>query len=125
MKKKLPAKPLDFVILLAALALAGFSAYRAYARPADSLIMIRGSGREWVYPLDARETVIVPGPLGNTVITIGGGYACVESSPCLNQVCVSAGRINRQGAWTACLPNNVLLFMGGTGETNQVDAVVW
>ena len=89
--------------------------------------MIRGQGREWSFPLETKETVIVSGPLGNTVVRIDDNHAWVESSPCGNQTCVAAGLVTRQGQWAACLPNNVLLIIESapamTGE--DVDAVVW
>jgi len=125
MKRKPPVKPLDILIIILAVSLTLFSAYRAYAGPkTSSRVFIQGSKHEWIFPPDAEETVAVPGPLGITTIRISGGSAWVESSPCVNQVCVAAGRIGRQGIWTACLPNGVFLIM--EGETgNEVDGAAW
>ena len=126
MKERPPVKILDMAIILLALCLTGFSTYRAYIKPQNSSqIMIRGTDRQWIYPLDAEETVIVAGPLGETVIRIQGKEAWVESSPCANQTCVGAGHIKRQGVWTACLPNNVFLMIEGTDEETLVDGTAW
>jgi len=112
-----------FIVLLTA-GFVFFSAYRVYIRPqGQTRVLVRGQGLEWVFPIDAEETVVVPGPLGDTVVRIGDGHAWVESSPCENQTCVAGGRVARQGQWTACLPNNVLLMIEGTGG-DDVDAVV-
>ena len=87
-------------------------------------MVIRGQGSEWTFHQDAEEMVIVSGPLGNTVVRLGGSRAWVESSPCVNQTCVAAGYAVRQGQWAACLPNKVFLIIEGTDGEN-VDAVAW
>ena len=124
---KLPVKFWDIVIILIAVSLTGFSAFSAYIKPQnESYVLIQGTGEEWIFPLDAEETVIVPGPLGNTVIRISNNEAWVESSPCANQICVSTGHIHEQGVWAACLPNNVFLMIEGSDEAgNSIDSIVW
>jgi len=124
-KQKPRLKIPDVIIILLAAGLTFFSAYSAYLKPyGQPHVLIRGQGGEWAFPLDAAETVVVPGPLGNTVVRIHGNRAWVESSPCENQTCVASGLLARQGQWAACLPNNVLLMIQGTGD-DDVDAVVW
>ena len=122
---KLRIKAPDILIILLAAGLTFFSAYTAYIKPGNSArVLIRGQGREWTFRIDAEETVVVPGPLGDTVVRIQDSRAWVESSPCENQTCVASGFAARQGQWAACLPNNVLLVIQGT-EEGDVDAVVW
>jgi hypothetical protein len=122
---KLPIKIPDILIILLAAGLTFFSAYTAYIKPqGQAQVLIRGQDSEWAFPIDAEETVIVPGPLGDTVVSIRGNRARVESSPCENQTCVASGTLARQGQWAACLPNNVLLMIHGTGD-DDVDAHVW
>jgi hypothetical protein len=128
MRGKLPLKPFDFLVVGIAVALTGFSAFAVYTRPqASQQVIIQGaSGRAWVYPLDAEETVAVQGPLGNTVVRIHNHQAWVESSPCDNQTCVAAGHINSEGEWVACLPNNVFLLIEGAGnDTGNLDSSAW
>jgi hypothetical protein len=125
MTKRILFKPCDIVIILLA-AFGCFSAFSIYIKPQLSTqVLIQGSGGEWIFPLDAEETVRVPGPLGDTVIRIHNNEAWVESSPCMNQVCVAAGHIHRFGAWAACLPNNVFLIVEGNNENGGPDAVSW
>jgi len=121
----------DVLIILMAASLVFFSAHRAYIKPqGKAQVLIRGQESEWSFPINAEETVLVSGPLGNTVIKIGGNFAWVESSPCSNQTCVASGNVQRQGQWAACLPNNVLLMVQGSSEPDSntkdenVDAVV-
>ena len=113
-----------------------FSAYKAYLKPqGKAQVLIRGQSSVWTFPIDANETVFVPGPLGQTTVLIGEGKAWVENSPCDNLTCVAAGFITKQGQWAACLPNQVLLMIQGSsfftdsgGQQNgghNVDAVVW
>ncbi|MDR3276228.1 MAG: NusG domain II-containing protein [Treponema sp.] len=119
-------RPLDFAVLGLALVLTGFAAYWVYAKPDESpqVHITATGGREWIYPIDAEETLRVPGPLGITVVRIQGGDTWVESSPCANKVCVNAGHVQGPGSFVACLPNNVMIVIEGNDGQNQVDYVV-
>jgi len=122
---KLRIKIFDILIILIAAGLTVFFSYAAYKKPQGlSMILIQGQGSEWTFPLNAQETVVVPGPLGNTIVRIHDNHTWVESSPCINQTCIETGIITRQGQWAACLPNNVLLIIHGT-EDDNVDAYTW
>ena len=124
-RKKPVIKFIDILIILAAAGVSFYSAYNAYIKPVgQAQVLIRGQDVEWTFPVNAEETVIVAGPLGDTVVKIHDNRAWVESSPCENQTCVASGHIVRQGQWEACLPNKVLLMIQGTGG-GDVDAVVW
>jgi len=120
-----PVKIPDVLIILLAAGLTFFSAYTVYIKgETKARVLIRGNGGEWAFPVSAEETVVVPGPLGDTVVRIGGSRAWVESSPCENQTCVASGALARRGQWAACLPNSVLLMIEGAEDEN-IDAVAW
>ena len=122
MKKKLPVKPADIVIILLALSVSGFSAFMVYLRPQNiTRVTIQSQTMQWVFPLDAEETINVQGPLGDTVVKIHGNEAWVESSPCDNKVCVGAGRLHRNFEFAACLPNNVLVMIEGQDDHDEID----
>jgi hypothetical protein len=88
--------------------------------------MIQGSSGVWVFPLDAEETITVPGLLGDTVVEIRDHRAHVLSSPCDNQTCVAAGHIDSDGQWVACLPNNVFVMIEGADDINEIlDTTAW
>lgn len=120
-------KILDIIIILLVITFTLLASYFAYMKPLEnSQVLIRGLGGDWLFPVEAEEIIVVPGPLGNTTVRIQQQRAWVESSPCENQNCVTSGFIALQGQWAACLPNNVLiLIQGDSGEVSDVDAVVW
>ena len=119
-------KPFDIGIVLLALAAAAVSFFVTYSGDGGSgIVNVRGEKGLWVFPADAVESVVVSGPLGDTVVEIGGGGARIMSSPCLNQTCVSAGRILKAGQWAVCLPNRVILYIDKSETDNDVDAAAW
>jgi len=119
-------KPFDIGIILCALAAVAASFFLTCTGSSGSgLVNVRGENGLWVFPLDAAESVVVSGPLGDTVVEIGGGGARITSSPCLNQTCVSAGRILMAGQWSACLPNRVMMYIDEGEPINNVDASAW
>jgi hypothetical protein len=120
-------KPLDFAIIALSLGLTIFCGFAVYAAPQERAgVVIKGSDRSWIFPPEAEEKILVPGPIGETVIEISGGRARVLSSPCENQTCVAAGQIHRQGEWTACLPNKVFISIeGNNNDSETIDAASW
>ncbi|MDR2921932.1 MAG: NusG domain II-containing protein [Treponema sp.] len=119
-------KPFDFGIVLCALAAVAASFFLTYSASSGlSLVNVRGEKGLWVFPLDAAESAVVSGPLGDTIVEVGGGAARIVSSPCVNQTCVSAGFIHAPGQWAACLPNRVMVYIDEGGENSNVDAAVW
>ena len=126
-------KPFDIGIILPALGAVIASFIFAYSNTSvQSGFSIKAEDSEWVFPLDADETVRVSGPLGDTVIGIHGKQAQVLSSPCANQICVASGAVHSQGQWAACLPNRVLLSIApaqgsavSAEDEHSVDAATW
>ena len=123
--KVMKIKIFDIVIILVVAMLAFFSVYIVYLKPQGKMqVLIRGQNGEWTFPIEAEETIVVSGPIGNTIIKLQNNFAWVDTSPCDNQNCVAAGIVFRHGQWTACLPNNILLMIQGTGD-DDVDSVAW
>jgi hypothetical protein len=129
---KLSLKPLDFAAIAFSLGLTLCAGFAVYAAPQSAAqVVIQGSGRTWIFPLDAEERIVVPGPVGETVVDIHEGKARVRSSPCVNQTCVAAGHIRRQGEWAACLPNKVFISIEGADfspsadDSEALDAAAW
>jgi hypothetical protein len=123
-------KPLDYVVFIMVTAVSAGSVVWVYGGgSADRLrIGVSGPGGNWLYPLNAVETVSVAGPLGDTVVQIGGGRARVISSPCRNQICVAAPPVHRYGQWIACLPNQVMVRVdspASAAPAEAVDGVAW
>jgi hypothetical protein len=117
-------KILDIIIIIAVAGLTFYAAYMAYMKPqGKSLVLIRGQDREWVYPIESEVTVVVSGPMGDTTVQIRENCAWIETSPCDNHTCIAAGSVSKQGEWTACLPNNVLVIVHGIGD--EIDGLSW
>jgi len=115
----------DILIILLAVCITVFTAFNVYMAPkGKSQVLIQSQDSEWTFPIDAVETVVVKGIIGETTIKIDGSRAWVETSPCDNQTCVAMGYITRQGQWTACLPNNVLVIIKGEIDS-EIDALSW
>ncbi|MCL2139867.1 MAG: NusG domain II-containing protein [Treponema sp.] len=119
-------KPLDWGIIFTALVLVITSFYFAYSGSnSPAMVNIKSGNDEWLFPIDAEETLAFSGPLGETVINISDGKARFISSPCMNQTCVASGAVQIPGQWAACLPNRIMLFIG-EGDIkieSNVDAV--
>ncbi len=110
------------VILTALLVIGGFSLYAYGGRNTAGDVVIEASGSQWIYPLDVDRREAVPGPLGKTIVVIGGGKAWVEDSPCPDKLCVHMPAISRPGQWIACLPNRVFVRVRGSSD-QSVDII--
>jgi hypothetical protein len=122
----MPLKPFDTGIVLLALGAVVASFFLTYSGAnGPGLVNVQTEKGLWVFPIDSAESMVVSGPLGDTVVEIAGGAARITSSPCLNQTCVSAGPVHAQGQWTACLPNRVMLYIDEGEKKSDVDASAW
>ncbi len=128
MRQFLPFKlrVLDYVIILVAVAITVATAVFLYGGGASALqVVVEGSGKTWIFPLGAEETLQVPGPIGTTVVRIHEKQAWIESSPCRDKLCVAAGKINRSDQWVACLPNKVFVRIKGKSNDEGPDWSTW
>jgi hypothetical protein len=114
---------LDYFVFFFASAAFCVSAFFVYGGPAQAAqVSVNGRAGAWLYPFDVSETISVSGPLGDTIVAIDDGKAWIVSSPCRNQTCVAAPPLRRRGQWTACLPNQVLVNIDGSGGGAGADA---
>lgn len=76
--------------------------------------VVRSAGRVVAeLPLARDQTLAVPGPLGESVVTVRDGRARVESDPGPRQYCVRQGWLARAGDTALCLPNQVSVELVG------------
>jgi hypothetical protein len=89
-------------------------------------VTISGSeNQRWRFPLDADEQISVSGPLGATVVSLRAGAVRIAASPCENKTCVAAGALSREGQFSACLPNRVMVTVEGRSDGGELDALAW
>jgi hypothetical protein len=103
------------------------------AGTADARVAVNGRDGAWLYPLESSETLVVTGPLGDTVVAVNSGKAWIVSSPCRNQTCIASPPVHRRGQWIACLPNQVMVSVDSRGAAasdapegkNLIDGLSW
>ena len=118
MKKSIPFKPLDFVILALVIAAAVFAFWCARAKK-NSRILVQANGRQFVYSLEKDGVYEVEGLLGKTVFEIKNRRVHIIDSACPNKTCVSMGYRDL----LVCLPNGVIIQTEGeaTGAGSATD----
>jgi hypothetical protein len=116
-------KPFDVLAILVSLSVIAIFSWTVYAQPARQLqVVISSPSREWIYPLGTDREIPVAGPIGVSHVHIHGMAAWIAQSPCKNQVCVEAGQITEAGQMIACLPNQVMVIIRGTGDPEELNA---
>jgi hypothetical protein len=108
-------------IFLISVSIAGIFISRE-AMSQSSEVSIEVDGRQvYTLPLDVNKLIPIDGPYGKTVIEIKDRRVRVKEAHCPNQICVKEGWISR-GA-IVCLPNRIVVLVGGGKARKDVDAV--
>ncbi len=111
------------LIIFSVLVVGGFSVFAYGGGGKSSSVIIEASGKRWIYPLGADRTERVHGPIGDTVVVISGGKAFIQDSPCRDKICIQMGKISGHRQWIACLPNKVIVSIGGGPGEGKPDEV--
>jgi len=107
------------VLLLVALA----GVVRLVTAPAGARVIV-SNGDQILYTasLDTPREVELEGPLGITHLKIEEGGVRIADSPCPLKICMGMGKVSRDGALLACLPNRILVeVVGPPGEEGAYD----
>lgn len=106
--------PLDKGIVLVLL-LATVALFLVVGRGAPGArVVVERNGRIlFSAPLAEDRTVSLAGPLGETILAIHDGRACIVSSPCPRKICMGMGEVSRGGELLACVPNELLVRIDG------------
>jgi len=114
--------PLDRVVVLVLFggAAAAFLLLGQKAR-GERVVVEQGGRVVFTAPLRGERTAVIPGPLGDTVVAIGDGHACIVAASCPNKVCMGMGEAARQGEMIACVPNGLLLRIEGAPGAGAKD----
>jgi len=114
--------PLDRVVVLILLLGVVASFFLIDQRPQGARLVVEQGGRVvFTAPLRDDRTVVLPGPHGETVVTIRHGRACVAAASCPNKVCMGMGEVSRRGELIACVPNALLLHIEGDAGDEAKD----
>lgn len=78
-------------------------------------VVIRSGGKIFrEAPLSRDQRIVVPGPLGESIVVIEKGRARIVSDPSPRQYCVRQGWLEQAGEIAVCLPNEVSVELAGS-----------
>ncbi|PID58323.1 hypothetical protein CSB45_04450 [candidate division KSB3 bacterium] len=110
------------IAVLLSISLAGFPLLSRVGKTGNTVQIEVNGTHSALLSLAENQTLAVPGPLGETLLTIHDGHVHVTESPCRNKICIHSGRISRSGEIIACVPNKVVIQILGD-KTADYDAV--
>jgi hypothetical protein len=85
-------------------------------------VLIRSGGKLFKQvPLNRDLDIQVPGPLGNSLITIKNKQVRIAADPSPRQYCVRQGWLKNAGELAICLPNQVSVEL--IGSTKKYDSL--
>lgn len=115
----------DLILIIGVLAVAFIWAGASLGTgPKAELVEIHNShGLYMLSPLKTDTTIMVPGPLGQSVVIIQEGKVFMQSSPCSNKLCIHMGPIEQAGRSIVCIPNRVYVVI--RGKASGIDAVTY
>lgn len=101
-----------FIIILAVILIGYlYNIMGFYHGIAQEARIITPGQKDIIIPLTRNASFTVEGPLGSSMIVVKNGKVRFTRSPCQGQHCVRSGWLERNGTFSACLPNRVSLFL--------------
>jgi hypothetical protein len=113
-------------IVIAAIAVVALVAWPFVASAgagAGRSVSIAAPGGVTTRSLDADDVLTIAGSHGEIAVRISGGTVTVTEADCPDQTCVRTGEISSAGSVIACVPNGVVIRVGG-GDGDDLDARV-
>ena len=113
----------DKVVILTLLVGSGLSFWALRSlQTVGSLVVVEVRGVEKArLKLSQEASVVITGPIGETIVRIEKGTVHVVASACPNKICVRTGGVHRAGDLIICAPNKVVIRIIGQ-KTNPYDA---
>lgn len=109
------------IAVLAALALAAWPLASAIAGAGGSSAVIDGPDGRTAVPLSSNADYHIEGTVSEVVVRVNDGSVCVIESGCPDQTCVHTGGVSAAGEVIACVPNRVVVQIGGE-RADELDA---
>lgn len=115
-------KDLILIIVLLAVAAAGFFAVKVMQSGQGALVVIRIDGSEYgTYPLSEDQTIEIDNSFGHNVLVIENGSVHMEEADCPDLICVKHAPISHNRETIICLPHKLVVEVSG-GKDSAVDA---
>lgn len=104
----------DWITLLLGGLITAWLAANFWQGGAAQKAIIRAGGQVFSEArLDQARRIVVPGPLGTSLVEIEPGRARVAADPSPRQLCVKQGWLSRAGDAALCLPNQISVELVG------------
>ena len=116
----------DRLLIFAALVgSVGLLLHQRYPAQPGTQVLVEVDRAEWgSFSLSRSQRLQIVGPLGMSEVEIDPRGVRIVSAPCPHQICVRRGWVQRRGEIIACVPNRLILRVGGTAGDAGLDAVV-
>lgn len=110
------------LIFLTILTLLSFGFVRALLPRSGGrqVVVMKSSQPIWEHSLDDNGVFTIQGGLGEMKIEINSGKVRVKESVCPLKVCVHEGWIDSSGGKIICLPNRVVVQVGGEKDVDAL-----
>lgn len=79
-------------------------------------VFITGPAGESGVSLSRDGEYRIPGATGDVVVVVSDGAVRIDESDCPDQTCVRTGDVSAPGSVIACVPNRVVVRVGGEGD---------
>ncbi len=109
------------IAVIAALALVAWPLMSATAGSESASVVISGPNGQTVVPLSSDAEYRIAGAVSDLVVRVEGGSVRVVESDCPDRTCVRTGAISAPGDVVACVPNRVVVRIGGE-HADEFDA---
>jgi hypothetical protein len=113
-------------LVIAVVALAALVAWplaSAVGSGAGAEALIAGPQGETTVPLASDHEYDIAGSSGTVTVSVADGHISVIESGCPDQTCVRTGAVSTAGSVVACVPNQVVVRVGGASP-DGLDASV-
>ena len=115
-------KKADIVIVVCVLLIAAVAGAFFYFRGPGTRVVVTIGGEEYAeYDLSVDRCVELHTQKGTNILVIEDGSARIVSADCPDKLCVSQGRISRDGQMLVCLPHELVVEV--TAAVQELDAV--
>lgn len=109
------------IAVLAAVALAAWPLASAVAGAGSSDAVISGPDGRTIVTLSSDGEYRIAGAVGEVIVRVSDGAVSVVESGCPDQICVHTGGVSAAGEVIACVPNRIVVRIGGE-RADELDA---